>query len=473
MNMKVKDVAASNAILPTRMRTPIRTSSPLLDSEDESAREHQSASRFHAVQTPSTAVEYDSHMEAVTANISTPSQSKRAGFVLDAQHYRGGQGDGGAAASAAADETRARMSRVDAIVQELRTRHEERLSESLRSIGVLRQTTPSVASLDQHKSPASNKDRDAASHSDDAIKPSTGTTSELKRQVGGDLKHTNQPSKRLGPVIHGDDAVKLSTGTASELKGQVGGDLKHPIEPSKGLGPENAMSRRNTPVIASPACKATNRCRLSTSPLCGGRPRHLTPLYVDGQLQTPPPAEVVVSARSGDTVTSADTGLRDDAAVTKASNSSDYDADDDDEGDSGEIRVTPTAVVSQWALETEDKSPSHVDEWQDTVEQQVGEEINGTKQHEAIKPNEAEEQATEGDERGQESPIATISRLSNIHVTPENVIISPTVDSFENVRNYLMTYVPEIGTQIPEVRTEPSEIGSETPAQPLAKQQQV
>ena len=442
--MKVKDVAASNAILPTRMRTPIQASSPLLDSEDESAREHQSASRFHAVQTPSTAVEYDSHMEAVTANTSTPSQSKRAGFVLDGQPYRGGEGDGvgGAAASAAADETRARMSRVDAIVQELRTRHEERLSESLRSIGVLRQTTPSVASLDQPKSPATNRDVGAATRSDDATKLST---SELKRQSGGGPKHTN--------------------------------------ESSKGLGPENAMSRRNTPVIGSPACKATNCGRLSTSPLCGGRPRHLTPLYVDGQLQTPPPAEaeaeVVTSARSGDTTTSVDSGMRDGAAVTKASNSSDYDADDDDggddddEGDSGEIPVTPRAAVSQWAQEEEDKSRSHVDERPDAAEQQVEDEINVTKQKEAIKPNETEDQPTEDGERGQESPIATISRLSNIRVTPENVIISPTVDSIENVRNYLMTYVPEIGTQIPEVRTEPSEIGSEKPAQPLAMQQQV
>jgi len=184
-----------------------------------------------------------------------------------------------------------------------------------------------------------------------------------------------------------------------------------------------------------------------------------------------------MSAHSGDTVTSADTGLRDGAAAIKASNSSDYDADDDDggddddEGDSGEIPVTPRAAVSQWAQEADDQS--HVDERQDTAEQQVEGEINVTKQQEAIKQNETEEQAIEDNERGQESPIATISRLSNIHVTPENVIISPTVDSIENVRNYLMTYVPEIGTQIPEVRTEPSEIGSETPAQPLARQQQV
>lgn len=460
MNMKVKDFGASSALLPPRMRIPSRTTSPVGSGRLSSARRHLSGT----ARSPVSVVEEESHMEDMAAKITARQLSERESGETRPASLRG---DGGGAASAVGDVTRtAGMSEVDAIVFELRSKHAEKLEENLRSIGVLRpdrsrvlhaQSTQSTASLDEQKS----------------LAVGTGT----------------------GGVTQSADSIKVIASTA---RGQGGYRNDATAQTKAGLVSENVIGHG----VNSPTDSEANKGRSSASTHSGARWRHLKPLYVEGHTQTPPAppptateADVQTSVRSGETTMSAESVPRGGATVVKwdkMSNSSDYDADDDDDDDVcdelGVLPATPRTAVSQWAQkeqtkaeqevnEDQTKEEQEVDDEQNEAEQELAEEQNETEPEVEKERNETEQEIEEGpneeqvEEEQNEMEPKVESKRNEEEVeeqeeeqnetepdveneeeqdqekpasTPESFICSATIDSFANVRNYLMTYVPEI-----------------------------
>ena len=336
MHMKVKDIGAANGLLPPKLRMPGQMSTPF-GSGDGFSRKHQ-------IVTPC-----DVHT-AVENNGNIDDDSARKGRDVSGT---------------------SNISNVDSVVLELRAKHADKLEEDLRSIGVLRQDNPcalhaesthsSTSAPDTQKSPASG----------------SGSGGSRETQVADVSKVCSSPIDAAA-MLH----EKQHDGKINETTDPVSADCH---------------------VKYIPADPATSRDSLSTSSRVPVKKRHLKAFTVEGQTQTSNvsptaiEADVLASGCSGVTVTSAPAQTRDVATVgkwDKTTNSSDYDADDDDDcvDDGCRLRErphTPRTAVSRWGHETyrRNETEQSIEKEVNGTEQQFGEERKVTKWQYEDEPN--------------------------------------------------------------------------------------
>ena len=320
MHMKVKDIGAVNALLPSKLRMPGRMSTPFGPSGDGFSRKHQLV----------TSIENDDAIGDHSARkLLEPTDA-------DTSH----------------------LSHVDSVVLALRAKHAEKLEEDLRSIGVLRQDKPCVLQTESTNS--------------STTAPDAQKTPESGRGGSGETPMADVSKVCSSPI---DAAVavneKQHTGKMSDTSDPLRADC----------GPENVSSHGDCHVKDIPADSATNSDRLSASSRVPTNRRPLKPLTVECQTQTlnvsptAIEADVLESAPSGVAVTPAVANTRDVATGInwdKTTNcSSDYDADDDDDYvDDGCDLIkrphTPRTAVSRWGQESYRKN-----ETQQPVEQKL------------------------------------------------------------------------------------------------------
>ena len=520
MNMKVKDFGASSALLPPRMRIPSRTTSPVGSGRLSSARRQLSG----IARTPVSVVEDESHMEAIAAKITARQLSERESGETKPASLRG---DGGAAASAVGDVSRtAGMSEVDAIVFELRSKHAEKLEENLRSIGVLRpdrsrvlqaQSTQSTASLDEQKSLAGGIGIGGVTQSADSIKVIASTARGLRERQGG-YRNDATAQTKAGLVPENVIGHGVNSPTDSEANKGRSSASTHSGARWRHLKPLYVEGHTQTPPAPPPTATETD---VQTSVRSGD-----TTMSADS---VPRGGATVVKwdkmSNSSDYDADADDDDDDDVCdelgvlpatprtavsqwaqkeQTKAEQEVDEDQtkeeqEVDDEQNEAEQKVAEEQNETEPEVEKErneteqeieegpneeqveeeqnemepkveskrnEEEVEEQEEEQNETEPEVEKERNGTEQEIEEGPNEeqVEEEQNETEpeveneeEQDQEKPAST----------PESFICSATIDSFANVRNYLMTYVPEI----PEMTEEPSD--AEELALPSMRQLQV
>ena len=327
MHMKVKDIGAVNALLPSKLRMPGRMSTPFGPSGDGFSRKHQLV----------TSVENDGTIgDNSTRKLLEPTDA-------DTSH----------------------LSHVDSVVLALRAKHAEKLEEDLRSIGVLRQDKPCVLQ--------------AESTNSSTTAPDAQKTPESGSGVSGET-----------PLADVSKVCSSPIGAAAVLnEKQHGGKTSDTSDPLRAdCGPENVSSHGDCHVKDIPADSAANSDRLSASSRVPVKRLHLKPLTVECQTQTlnvsptAIEADVLESAPSGVVVTPAVANTRDVATGIKwdkTTNSSDYDADDDDDYvDDGSDLIkrphTPRTAVSRWGQETYRKNET---------QQLVEHKLNDTEHREA------------------------------------------------------------------------------------------
>ena len=366
MHMKVKDIGAVNALLPSKLRMPGRMSTPFGPSGDGFSRKHQLL----------TSVEND--------DVISDNSARKLLEPTDADTSR--------------------LSHVDSVVLALRAKHAEKLEEDLRSIGVLRQDKPCVLQTESTNSSTTAPDGQKT--------PESGSGGSGKTPMAEVSKVCSSPI---------DAAVVLN-------EEQHGGKMSDTSDPLRAdCGPKNVSSHGDCHVKA--ADSAANSDRFSATSRVPVKRLHLKPLTVECQTQTlnvSPTAiedDVLESAPGGVAVTPAVANTRDVATGIKwdktTNGSSDYDADDDDDNvDDGRDFIkrphTPRTAVSRWGQETyrnnetqppvEEKQNDtelqvddmrYVTEWQvdgepNETELQVEDETNETELQVKHKPNETE-----------------------------------------------------------------------------------